>query len=232
MIAIMAIDPGKTTGVARGIFGPGMEGTMRDAFANAVELETWEVEGPHPVQAWELVGEFYDWVTGLVEGGTVEPGEVGESVVLAIEDFRLRTQNVDLDPVLVLGGVTTLLVPRAAGVDGALGTSGVGGLVGGGAYALGTQVVFQQPADAMRFATGDRLTEWVGRVRTLRLCGGGRGRGGGKVSEHRRDALRHLAFRLGVVMSARGGSVSVRAAPLGSTENPVVRRGRQRSWAR
>src|SRR5262245_47065849 len=114
VIAIMAIDPGRVTGVARGLFGPGTEAGMRDALASAVGLETWEVDGPAPVQAWELVAEFQEWMEGLVRGGTVGAGEVGESVWLCIEDFRLRTQNVDLDPVLVLGGVTTLLVPRVA----------------------------------------------------------------------------------------------------------------------
>jgi hypothetical protein len=98
--------------------------------------------------------------------------------------------------------------------------------VGGGAYALGAGVFFQQPADAMRFATAERLKEWKVGV------GARRGLFGRPISEHRRDAMRHLLFRLGVVMSARGGAVSMKAAPLGSAENPVVRRGRQRAWAR
>jgi hypothetical protein len=226
----MAIDPGKVTGVARGIFSAGMEAGMRDAFASVVELETWEVEGPHPVQAWEICAEFGDWVHGLVKSGVVMAGSMSEEVALCIEDFRLRTQNVDLDPVMVMSGITTLLVPRAAGLRGELGVSGQGG-VGMGRYALGAGVYFQQPADAMRFATGERLEEWLGRRRMLRVCGGGAGKGGGRVSEHRRDALRHLCFRLGVVMTERGGAVSVKAAPLGSSDNPVVRKGRTRPWA-
>jgi hypothetical protein len=231
VIAIMAIDPGKTTGVARGLFGPGMEAGLKDALANAVSLETWEVEGTAPVQCWELVSEFHDWVYGLVAGGVLEVGEVGKSVCLVVEDFRLRTQNVDLDPVLIIGGLTTLLVPRSAGLAGTLGAGedAVGTLAG--SYALGATVAFQQPADAFRFATADRLAEWMpgGRSAVLRLCGGGRGRGGGSVSEHRRDAFRHLLFRLAVEM---GGVVMTRAAPLGSTSNPVVRKGAQRGWAR
>lgn len=222
MLAIMAIDPGKVTGVARGIFGPGMEAGLSDALRNAVELETWEVEGSAPVQCWELVAEFYEWVTGLVASHTVDPGAVGEEVVLCVEDFRLRTQNVDLDPVLIMGGLTTLLVPRAAGIRGELGVTGVGGLVGGGAYALGAQVVFQQPADAKRFATAERLREWgVGKGRARSMFGR-------PQSEHRKDAFRHLCFRLGVAM---GGLVGT-SRPLGSAENPVVRRGATRPWAR
>jgi hypothetical protein len=224
MIAIMAIDPGKVTGVARGIFGPGMEAGIKDAVRNAVELETWEVEGPHPVQCWELCAEFQDWVTGLVHSGWCNASEIGERVCLVVEDFRLRTQNVDLDPVLIMGGLTTLLVPRAAGLRGEIGLTGQGG-VGMGAYAFGAKVVFQQPADAMRFATAERLREW--KVAT----GSRRGVFGKPISAHRRDAMRHLLFRLGVAMSEAGGAVSVRAAPLGSAANPVVRKGRTRSWA-
>jgi hypothetical protein len=227
VIAIMAIDPGKTTGVARGVFGPGMEAGLRDALRNAVELETWEVEGSAPVQAWELVAELQEWVQGLVDQGVVAVGELNELVSLVVEDFRLRTQNVDLDPVLVIGGLTTLLVPRVAGLRGEVGVSGVGGVLGGGAYAFGVGVKFQQPADAFRFATRERMEDWLPRRRLLRLWGGGRGAGGGRASDHRKAAFQHLCLRLG---EACGGLVSV--APLGSPENPVVRRGRQRSWAR
>lgn len=226
----MAIDPGKVSGVARGIFSVGMEAGIKDALMGVVELETWEVEGTAPVQCWELVSEFHDWVYGLVASGTVDASRVDEEVCLVVEDFRLRQSNVDLDPVLIIGGLTTLLVPRSAGLNGVLGTGGdsVGSL--SGTYALGATVAFQQPADAFRFATADRLAEWMpgGRGAVLRLCGGGRGRGGGSVSEHRRDAFRHLLFRLGVEM---GGVVGTRAAPLGSTSNPVVRKGQQRAWA-
>ena len=125
-----------------------------------VDLETWEVEGTAPVQSWELVAESTTGPRGWCGMGWWVPVSRGVCV-LVVEHFRLRTQNVDLDPVLVMGGVTTLLVPRVAGVAGALGTSGVAGLVGGGAYALGATVAFQQPADAMRFATNDRA-EGVG----------------------------------------------------------------------
>ena len=207
--------------MARGIFGPGMEAGVRDACRNAVELESWEVEGLHTVQAWELASEFAEWVQGLVNVGVVEVGRVDSSVCLCVEAFRLRTQNVDLDPVMVTAGLTTLLVPRAAGLVGQQSVTGVAGLVGGGAYALGAEVAFQEPADAKRVATNDRLKEWLPR--------GGAGMFGKPISEHRRDAMRHLLLRL---VKAMGGLVESGGA--GADRDRFLmtfRTGSQRAWA-
>lgn len=188
MIAIMAVDPGRVTGVARGMFGPGMEAGMRDALREGVGVETWEVEGDYRVQSWELAAEFGAWVDELAgDGWKVDSGDVA----LVVEDFQLRTQNVDLDPVMVMCGFLCLLVPRAAGLEGRLSLPAGGGGAGRQMYARGVPVALQQPADAMRFATNTRLREW------------GVARGGlwGRpISEHRRDAYRHMCFRLAVAM--------------------------------
>lgn len=175
MIAIMAMDPGRTTGMARGMFGPGMEAGVADAVVNAVEFETWEVDGPCVLQAWEIAHEFHDWARGLIADGW-SPKEI----VFAYEDFQLRTQNVDLSPVMVWSAVEALMVPGRSGRRGSL-----------DGFALRCVVRKQQPADAMRVATGARLREW-----------GLWERG---VSEHRRDATRHLAL---VLLKAMGGLMS------------------------
>lgn len=206
-VAIMAVDPGRVTGVARGVFGPGMEAGIGDALREGVGVETWEVDGggDYRVQAWELAAEFIDWCEGLVEDGVFSThDEMWAGTHLCVESFRLRTKNVDLDPVMVSSGLLVLLVPRAAGLQGEVG--GGGGL---GSYAAGAAVHLQEPADAMRLATNERLHGWgVGRV----------GLFGRPISEHRRDAFRHLCLRLAVCM---GGLVET-----GGRGRPSRARGR------
>jgi hypothetical protein len=175
VIAIMAMDPGRTTGMARGLFGPGMEAGVADAFDNVVDFETWDVTGPCVLQAWEIAHEFHEWASGLLADGWS-----ADEIALVYEDFQLRTQNVDLSPVMVWSGVDALLVP---------GRSGRAGTLDG--YALGCDVTPQQPADIKRVCTGARLREW-----------GCWERG---ISEHRRDATRHVCLRL---LRAMGGLMS------------------------
>ena len=220
-VAIMAVDPGGVTGVARGIFGPGMEAGVRDALREGVGVETWEVRGDYRVQSWELAAEFDEWTRGLVSDGVYDNWvDVGAGASLVVESFRLRTANVDLDPVMVMSGFLCLLVPRVAGVEGVLSLPGVGGAEG--LFAHGVPVHLQEPADAMRFATNARLKEWG----VQRLCGG---RPFGKpISEHRRDAFRHLCFRLGKAM---GGLVDTRPAPGGLRDGGFRTPGTRRGWA-
>jgi hypothetical protein len=172
---------------------------VRDALREGVGVETWEVTGDYRVQAWELAAEFHEWSSGLVglQGGGVYEGwgEMTEHTSLCVEAFRLRTRNVDLDPVMVMCGMLVLLVPRSAGLDGRLSNVAIGGYRG--VYAQGVPVHLQEPADAMRFATNARLKEWGVR----------RGMFGRPISEHRRDAYRHLCLRLAVAM---GGLVETR----------------------
>jgi hypothetical protein len=200
--AIMAVDPGKTTGVARGLFGPGMEAGLRDALREGVDVETWEVAGDYRVQAWELAAEFSDWCDGLLGSGVFNHWEeLRQGTSLVVESFRLRTQNVDLDPVMVMCGLLVLLVPREAGLRGVTSLPGRHGA--GTLYAHGVPVHLQEPADAKRLATNARLKEW----------GVPRGMFGRPISEHRRDAYRHLCLRLAKAM---GGLVDTRpgvAAP-------------------
>lgn len=212
-VAIMAVDPGGVTGVARGIFGPGMEAGLRDALREGVGVETWEVRGDYRVQSWELAAEFDEWTSGLLADGVFDNWvDVGAGAALCVESFRLRTANVDLDPVMVMCGMLVLLVPRVAGVEGVLSLPGVGGAEG--LYAHGVPVHLQEPADAMRFATNARLREW--KVPNAMF--------GRPMSEHRRDAFRHLCFRLGVAM---GGLVGTRDLRDGGFRTP----GTRRSWA-
>jgi hypothetical protein len=170
---------------------------VRDALREGVGVETWEVTGDYRVQSWELAAEFSDWVEGLVADGVYTSWvEMCEHTALVVESFRLRTRNVDLDPVMVMCGFMVLLVPREAGLQGVTSLSGRAG-PGGALYARGVPVHLQEPADAMRFATNQRLRDW--KVR--------RGLFGRPLSEHRRDAYRHLCLRLAVAM---GGLVETR----------------------
>lgn len=216
-VAIMAVDPGGRTGVARGIFGPGMEAGLRDALREGVGVETWVVEGDYRVQSWELAAEFLEWCDGLVEDGVFDNRvDMAAGTSLVVEDFQLRTQNVDLDPVMVMCGMLCLLVPRAAGLEGRLSLPAGSGGSGAQLYAHGVGVHLQQPADAMRFATNERLKEWgIGQARARQLFGK-------PQVDHRKDAFRHLCFRLARRM---GGLVDTRFRE-GGYRTP----GTARSW--
>ena len=88
------------------------------------------------------------------------------SYEVVIEGFALRTQNADLSPVEVTAGLVTLFARE-----------GVRDLVS-----------YQDPGNAKQMVTLKRLS-------TFGLEGFRRGLAG-RVSDHRTDALRHLALRV------------------------------------
>jgi hypothetical protein len=108
-VAIFAVDPGTTTGVARGVFG--ICESVWDGVASA-QWESWEVEGKPSVQAWEIMGEFLDWRNSLDGNGSPM------SAHFVIEDFVVRlgqgasSRRELLDPVRVASGCEALAWTR------------------------------------------------------------------------------------------------------------------------
>lgn len=150
MIGVCAFDPGTTTGVARGVFE--ILPSVWDGLASG-SVESWEVEGSPGEQAWEIMGEYLDWMR------SIHPVRA----ILTAEGFGVRlgagaaSKSNLLDPVRVLGGCEALSWSR------------------GGIHWV--TIAHQQPS-AKSFATNARL-----RDHGLWVVG----------SEHRRDAVRHLA---------------------------------------
>ena len=167
--AIMALDPGGVSGVARGVFS--WQGSVRDTLrAYAGSCEAWTLEGESEMQGWEFVAEYWDWRYELMMSGIP-----ATAIYIVIEKFQLRIRNVELSPVEVTSAVKTLLIPRDVGT----------GLVTETGRVI--RVELQEPADAKRYGTAKRLKDWG--LYPL-------GRGGG---DHKRDALRHLALKVSKV---------------------------------
>lgn len=159
----MAVDPGTTTGVARGTFVPVKGGDLAAHFAFGL-YESWEVEGIPGEQAWEIIGEFVDWRADLILKHNYRP----EAISLTFESFQLRIDKARgagsskpmLDPIRVISACEALCF-----------------------NSRGERIVdfgFQSPSDKSTI-TNDRLRRWG-----LWVVG----------SEHRRDAMRHLALRV------------------------------------
>lgn len=160
--AVMALDPGGTTGLATGMFRTDRgDMMMKEVLARAIKkgvLLAADVDGDPVEQAWWLAKAWSDFRFVC----TVERGIAESDVVLVIEDFQLRQRSADLAPVRVTTGLLTLLRGRE------------------GDWPLGAPV-YQGPSEAKGTATNDRLRSWG-----LWQVG----------SEHRRDAMRHLATRV------------------------------------
>lgn len=138
MIAIMAVDPGTTTGVARGVFE--QCASVWEGVASG-PWESWEATGPPAEQAWEIMGEFFDW-TQTLRKQRILP-------VLAMEDFVVglgpgaASKRELLDPVRVANACEALSISRA------------------GMY--WTRIQYQQPSERTIY-TNDRLRKhgmWV-----------------------------------------------------------------------
>jgi hypothetical protein len=171
----MAVDPGTTTGVARGSF------VEAKSLREACELslwESWEV-GPafltaaeaeqrggytHGEVATEIMTEYLDWRIGLMLTYALHP----DRVILVVEGFAMRPSKARgagsdprmLDPVRVASG----LEARCFLPDGR----------------RQAEFEFQSPSSAKRKVSNDRLKSWG-----MWVVG----------SDHRRDAVRHLVLR-------------------------------------
>lgn len=137
-VAICALDPGTTSGVARGVFDARPE-SVWEGLENGTEdgtWESWEEEGDPAVQAWSVMSEFHDW------SRKAAPYD-GTTLLLVFEDFVVRlgagasSKRELLDPVRVSSACEALCWTR-------------GGL-------RWAHPVYQQPSRAMSFATDKRL---------------------------------------------------------------------------
>lgn len=136
VLAIAAVDPGRTTGVARGIFRPGKEATLASTLATATQLESWECTGSLAEQAEEIVGELDDWLSWAhIESGVAMP-----DLHLVVESFALRTAHADLTPVKL----SERIDERWPYVD----------------SAPWIEIERQTPAHAKGYATDERLRRW------------------------------------------------------------------------
>jgi hypothetical protein len=87
--AIFSVDPGTTTGCARGTFVPVHGGDTKDHLAFCSDLESWEVTGTPQEQAAEIVGEFLEWRAYLY----LQLGYAADRVFFVMESFQLRPQK-------------------------------------------------------------------------------------------------------------------------------------------
>jgi hypothetical protein len=157
-----AIDPGVTTGVARGVvdFGKGarkMKTMLRDAKIETAEFKM--MDGDHLGAASEIWDDLIGW-----EGDLVMKNFEARRMHVVSEDFLLRlpartSAREGLAPVWVLACLEGL---------------------------LGRAIERQMPSEAKSFATDERLQLWDLWVRG---------------SEHKRDACRHLALKVGKLCS-------------------------------
>jgi hypothetical protein len=171
VFAVMTMDPGTTSGVARGVFAPGYieSGMLADVFQEAKDsgqVETWETEGPTGQQAAEIAEEYRDWGS-LIHIQLAVPWK---DIHFVTESFELRPNKAHgagsdknmLDPVRVISGVDALFEfwnsnnEREEQDD--------------------YMIEYQTPQTGTRM-TSDRLRAYDAWV---------------VGSEHRRDAMRHL----------------------------------------
>ncbi len=136
-VAVMAVDPGVTTGVARGVFDLDM-GSVRECIAAGLDLESFDVTGVEREQGMTLAIEFADWVFRA----NVEHGVPVGRVILVIEDWTPRLP--------LKSGARDVFYPvRVPAL-----MEGFCGQVG--AFDSGL-AVWQQPSVAKTFATDRRL---------------------------------------------------------------------------
>ena len=109
-VAIFAVDPGQTTGVATGLLDLGQI-TVKKAMGRARakgNLVTWNETGSHVDQAWSLSRRICDYYFNVhIERGLI----AFNSFFVVSEDFNLRIMSADLTPVRLNAGLETLLSP-------------------------------------------------------------------------------------------------------------------------
>jgi hypothetical protein len=153
-LAVMAFDPGGTTGVAWGVMK--VEPTLNETL-NGAELGSCDITGDYRQQA----GKLADLWSGLVYNWNIERQISLENIHCVSEGFSLHKigsrEKVGLYPVWI-----------AAMFEGFV-------------WRLGVRVMYQEPSTKSR-STSARMKRW-----------GCWQRG---VSEHRKDAMRHLAYRV------------------------------------
>jgi hypothetical protein len=168
--AIMACDPGNTTGCGTGIFrtdkGDNMLVTVMARAIKKNTLSTWHETGQYYEQAWVLAHHWLDFRYKC----NVEYGIPLPDIHLVIEAFNLRKKNVDLTPVSIIGGLVTLLYSNKLAESNQ-------------PWPLG-EPEWQEPSTA-KSVTNHRLkllNVWV------------------PGSEHRRDVMRHIVSKVSAIL--------------------------------
>lgn len=137
-LAVFAIDPGKTTGLAWGIFER-KKSTML-TLGSGVGVGGAQIQGRDSLDSAHQIVEKWETFGGSVG---IQAGSVQS--VLLIEDFILRPQKATADrdmltPVEITGMIRGILW-EALGI-------------------MGPDIVFQMPSEAKGFATNERLNRW------------------------------------------------------------------------
>lgn len=110
-VAIFAVDPGTTSGVACGVF-PDKASSVWDGLTEG-KWQSYEVNGVPAEQAWEIVGNFAEW-TDWPKHRRLDAAKH----ILVLEDFVLRlgpgagSKRVLLDPVRVVSACDALCLQR------------------------------------------------------------------------------------------------------------------------
>jgi hypothetical protein len=168
--AIMAVDPGDTTGIACGLFRD--QETVAKTVRRAVlkrAVRTGFVRDAPERQGVLLAKEW----RSFVYFASVEQRVRFDRCYLVVEDFQLRQMAVALSPVAVEAALRARTVEQLLSGD-------WHDDVAEGCYSR------QSSADAKSRVTNDRLRE-LGLWPLGRIPGGG---------DHKRDALRHLVLKI------------------------------------
>lgn len=139
-MAVFVVDPGKISGVGRGVFDMTLEGTAYDVYKNGVGVETWETEGPWKEQAVEIADEYAEWYAGLVK-----QGQRLADIHLICEDFQLTRRTAGGEVQMLSGSWVLWPVKIAAGLECRLEPH---------------EVQYQQPSQVKSYATDKRLRQW------------------------------------------------------------------------
>lgn len=173
-VAVMAVDPGGTTGVAWGVYDLA-GGAIPDILAAGEMTGSAQVTGAEEWQAAKIVEHWVDFEMFARHKFGAEP-------LLVFEDFILRvghgsSERSGLSPVRITSLVYGLLLGHHVGTAAPWGEDAW-------EAARRSQMIpwkLQQPSAAKSFATKDRLKRWG-----LWTVG----------QQHARDAWRHLALAL------------------------------------
>lgn len=142
-MAIFAIDPGKTTGLAWGVF--------RDAGSTEQTLRFGKLTGDAQIQGLDSLDSARLIVEQLQTFmKTVQRSKFGGEIHLVIEDFVLRPNDATADRAMLTPVEITAMVT---------------GILFGVYGALMPVAVYQMPSEAKGFATTERLKAWGVRVR-------------------------------------------------------------------
>src|ERR1700747_2837393 len=107
-IAVMAVEPGTTSGVGLGIL-PRSRGQVWKQIEQAERIESYDVDGEPALQAWEIMAQYREW------------SEPYRYRALAVEDFAIRlgpgasSRRELLDPVRVANAMEALCFTLAGG---------------------------------------------------------------------------------------------------------------------